>query len=101
MANATHYTDIMTNNTTGIIDLMQKVNTATGSFFGYTLILAVFAITYLSISQYYARDSLLVASFMAFLTAIFLYAMAMVASTAVVITLILIIATYFLGGRHD
>lgn len=97
--NATNYASTFTNST-DFINMLVNLSTGTNYFFGYSIIAAVFVITYISISNFRTRDSLLVASFFAFITAMFLFMLGMVGSNAPIITLILVIATYFIGGQE-
>lgn len=101
MTNATNYMDIMTNTSSGgIMGIAQGVAAATGDFFGYTIILSIFGISFLSMSGAYTKDKILVSGFFAFVSAVMMFSLGLVSINAITITLTALIGAYLLGGKE-
>jgi len=93
----TNWTHPLPNNVTGFPDLMRYTNNLTDQFFAPSLLLAIFAITFLSLNQYPRGQSFAAASFVTAVSSYLLYVIGLVAEVYVILMTILVVTSVFVS----
>ena len=78
-------------NVTSLVDLIYHVNDITNSYFGIVMLLVVFIISYISAKAASSEKALMYSAFLTFITALFLTFAELLTSTALYISIIILV----------